>query len=257
MISLVNRVLSLGEKHGLQTVNRMIQWRIKAALGLTSWEPWLDQYIPIGPGIALDVGANKGQWSRVLAERFSYVYAFEPQPNVAVKLRKAMPEHVRVIAAAAWGSPGITPLIEYGIDELSVTATHDLQDTNGAAKGILFVPTVCIDWMDFEDVEFIKVDVEGAEMQVIEGAARTIEEQRPILLIENHSIENRERLEEFLRRLQYDVQIISAPFYDRNDPASRIHVWLLGTPRKVRHDTSTIPHTNGYKAKAPAAEAVR
>ena len=193
----------------------MIRWRVKAGLGLTTWEPWLDQYIPTSTGIALDIGANSGQWANLLAGRFSHVYAFEPQPEVAVKLRKAMPSNVWVVAAAAWSSSDIVPLVQYGLTELGVTVPHDLDDTNGPERGMMFVPAIPIDSMELDGslVSFIKVDVEGAELRVMQGARRTIERDRPTVLIENHSASNRIALEDYLGSIRYEVKIIESPFY--------------------------------------------
>lgn len=46
------------------------------------------------------------------------------------------------------------------------------------------VPVKCLDNYQFQNVSFIKIDVEGYEYEVISGARETIKTSKPILLVE-------------------------------------------------------------------------
>jgi 2-polyprenyl-3-methyl-5-hydroxy-6-metoxy-1,4-benzoquinol methylase len=59
-------------------------------------EAWLLPYLPPDGRIALDVGANVGQFSLDLAERFDQVHAFELNPQALDQLRAQAPDNVRV-----------------------------------------------------------------------------------------------------------------------------------------------------------------
>ena len=54
-------------------------------------ENWVKQFIHNLPvqenGIALDIGANHGIYTKILADKFSTVYAFEPHPNNVSKIK--------------------------------------------------------------------------------------------------------------------------------------------------------------------------
>ena len=51
--------------------------------------------------------------------------------------------------------------------------------------------------------DFLKCDVEGAEVEVFEGADRLLREKRPVLLVEMHSSENHAQLRSKFRQLGY------------------------------------------------------
>lgn len=140
-------------------------------------------------GTALDVGAWYGPWSRALAARVDRVVAFEPNPRVAGVLRRTLPGNVRVVEAAAgavdggaatlWvpprgmGTEGVASTLDHAEDAVPVTVTTTTLDAQ--AYGPDPVPG---------RVTLVKVDVEGAEQQVIDGAARLLDEHRPVLVVE-------------------------------------------------------------------------
>jgi FkbM family methyltransferase len=76
---------------------------------------------------------------------------------------------------------------DFPIDEPSLVAGPVFANDN---RGTFNVPSVSIDDFIFQrriPVDFIKMDVEGAEGMVLRGAKRTLEEFHPILAIEIHS----------------------------------------------------------------------
>src|SRR5882757_8407070 len=64
----------------------------------------------VAPGSAIDVGANRGLYAALFATRFELVLALEPQPDLALYLRKVLPENVTIIAAAASDRSGTSTL---------------------------------------------------------------------------------------------------------------------------------------------------
>ena len=51
------------------------------------------------------------------------------------------------------------------------------------------IPMKTLDSYEFSDVDLIKIDVEGYELQVVKGAAKTIAQSRPIIILEQRGCE--------------------------------------------------------------------
>lgn len=60
----------------------------------------------------------------------------------------------------------------------------------------------CLDDLDIDDVGFLKVDVEGFEQEVLEGARETIARDRPVLLVEMEGRFLDHSIEEAIRRVE-------------------------------------------------------
>ena len=136
--------------------------------------------------VFFDVGANVGFYTLLAARAVGptgRVVAFEPHPeNVAALERNVLLngfENVVVVPKAASGGAG-RALLEAGN-----RATAKL----GAPRG-LEVETIALD--DFVTAHpdlrpaVVKIDVEGHELDVLEGFRRTLEQSAPILLCEMH-----------------------------------------------------------------------
>lgn len=67
---------------------------------------------------------------------------------------------------------------------------------------------------------FIKIDVEGAELRVLEGAQRLLKENHPILMVENHS--SPERDQEILKLAGEGYELISTKEFSNHR-----HVFLI------------------------------
>jgi len=157
---------------------------------------------------AIDVGAHEGSYVHFMKRHARRVYAFEPIPSLAKALAwKFAPRVVvRNIALSRESGTAILriPLIDGG-------ALTGLASLNGATDGTTAVTEIAVQTRPLDDVfagdaGFIKVDVEGHEEAVLDGAARTITRCRPRLLIEIE--EGRMpgapvRIRAFLRRFNY------------------------------------------------------
>jgi FkbM family methyltransferase len=129
-------------------------------------------------GTALDIGANVGLWSRDLVDNFTKVVAFEP---VAV-FRKCLEKNVSganfFISPLALGDHDTqaTMIITEG------NSGHSHLDPNTLGTGD--VQVVKLDNLNIENVDYIKIDCEGYEYRVLQGAEQTVKRCRPILVIE-------------------------------------------------------------------------
>lgn len=141
----------------------------------------------IRPGdVALDIGANVGWYTTLLAEAVGCsgrVFAFEPNP-AALRMVEA--------AAAAYPCCEVLPMAvgrECGTAELHIPLDGvfaSLRDLTMATRKVT-CETISIDtFLDRRGrppVTFIKCDAEGAELDILRGAVRTLADDRPPLLM--------------------------------------------------------------------------
>jgi len=137
--------------------------------------------------VTVDVGANCGLYTRELARLSRCVHAFEPSRTMADVLRRTSAANVIVHEMALSDHGGNAELL---IPQSEQGAVHGLASLEPqvalSAKSctVLNVPMARLDDMIREDVAFVKVDVEGHELNVLNGAAGLLERSRPVFLVE-------------------------------------------------------------------------
>lgn len=143
------------------------------------------------PGMAaLDVGANIGAHTVGMAKLVGdkgQIVAFEPQrilyQMMCGNLALNNITNVMCLMAAAGEKLGSVtlPSIDYGKE--NNFGGVSLVD-NSKASGET-VPVLTIDSFEFPRCDFIKIDVEGMELEVLQGAAKTLARCKPFLYVEN------------------------------------------------------------------------
>jgi len=140
------------------------------------------------PGsVALDVGANKGVYSYLLSRICRKVEAFEPNPKVCEVLRRCAPANVAVHEIALSNRTGATEMLlpVYHSGRYSNQGgTLQARKVEGREFGTWPVEQRRLDEYGFTGVSFVKIDVEGFELEVLEGGAETLAREKPTLLIE-------------------------------------------------------------------------
>jgi FkbM family methyltransferase len=143
--------------------------------------------------ITLDIGSNRGLYA-IAALRFSKrVVAFEPQPYFASFLRRYMPAGVEVRECAVSDTVGTATLLVPTDRRFHAEARLSLpaMNMNMAPNFVpVAVPTTRLDDAIRDYVGLIKIDVEGHELAVLNGANNLIDSSRPNVIIE---VENRHR----------------------------------------------------------------
>jgi len=159
------------------------------------WEPWLTVFMAsrIKPGMhVVDAGANHGYYTVLFADLVGAdgrVAAIEPNPATARLLRQTVlvngfDSRVEVIEKALTAADDET-LIFFAPGHEPKNARVMTADYAGFPEMVTVtgarLDTLLIDW---PRVDFMKVDVEGAEEPMLEGAWATISRDRPELLLE-------------------------------------------------------------------------
>lgn len=138
-------------------------------------------------GRVVDVGANRGVYAYPLANLSSFVELFEPNPHCAAILNSfaVNRSNVQVHNIALSDQKGFAnlqvPVDAAGVEHDS-SATIEKISVDGYRVHCVQMAT--LDSFQFSNVEFIKIDVEGHEGRVVNGAVKTISSHRPALLIE-------------------------------------------------------------------------
>jgi FkbM family methyltransferase len=126
--------------------------------------------------IAVDVGAHVGMWSHFLAQDFRHVHAFEPVPLFRKCFELNVAQHNVTLHSFALGRASLP--CSLSVDPANSGATHISALGRGGAE---IRP---LDDFELDEVDFIKIDVEGFELFVLEGAQETLLRCRPVLIVE-------------------------------------------------------------------------
>lgn len=120
---------------------------------------------------ALDIGAHRGIWTREMLKHFEDVTAIEPS-----ELFYELPVNANRIKAAAGDKKGTCKLIK------GLRNTGQSHVVSGDE-----ISMITIDSLKMK-VDFIKIDVEGMEYDVLKGAKETIRTHKPVIMIEENGL---------------------------------------------------------------------
>ncbi len=161
--------------------------------------------------VALDVGANVGFYTYRLARLFPRVLAFEPNDGVTHDLKSWMPPHVQLIEKAISSHAGEATLKLPWVGGGVYDGWASLEPNNLPTAERYTEKTVKLDCLDSwinENVSFIKIDVEGHELEVLRGASKLIAKHRPVVLTEVRDA-NRYAVTAYFSELKYDLKRLS------------------------------------------------
>jgi FkbM family methyltransferase len=151
--------------------------------------------------VAIDCGANIGvhtvEWAKHMTG-WGSVTAFEAQERVFYALAGNIALNncfnARAINAAVAARDGTMKIPSpdylrpgsFGSLELKQRETTEFigQPVDYSPANLVEVPATSIDSLTVSRIDMIKIDVEGMELEVLEGATRSIERHQPVLMIE-------------------------------------------------------------------------
>jgi FkbM family methyltransferase len=138
--------------------------------------------------IAIDIGSSIGLYARELARLVPKVIAFEANPAIAEFAAMVAPRNVEIINVALSARDGRTVLrIPVNAKGHTINDLATVEGRNASHDGNVLnleIVTKRLDDYQFHNCGFIKIDVEGHEEAVLDGAMGLVESQRPIFMIE-------------------------------------------------------------------------
>jgi FkbM family methyltransferase len=150
-----------------------------------------------------DLGANIGFFSLLgarLVGTTGLVYSFEADPEIAARLRGNLAfnncQQASVEQKAVWSESSTV-----SFERVDANTSPDRGLGHVASGGTTTAQTITVEAVSLDEFvakhtapDFVKCDVEGAEVAVFQSATKLLKETRPILLVETHSAENHRTL---------------------------------------------------------------
>ncbi|GAA4648850.1 FkbM family methyltransferase [Kistimonas scapharcae] len=165
---------------------------------------------------ALDVGANIGNHAIYFSRFFSKVIAFEPNPKT-YRLLDINTEHISNIETKKVGLSDKKDTLNFKIDKTNWGASR-ITGEDLSIDGTSFI-SIHVESLDevlsdqSSQIELMKIDVEGHELRVLQGAKRTIEHHKPIILFEEACVrEGSSEVIDLLRTYGYSFFILEENF---------------------------------------------
>jgi FkbM family methyltransferase len=141
-----------------------------------------------GVRVVMDVGANRGQYATIARSELpdATIYSFEPHPvsfQAIVSISKGL--NIRPMNVALGATPGTIQMFDHANDggsEHATVVSGVIEEIHGTDAKAIGVDVTTVDrFMEDEAItqlDLLKIDVEGFELEVLKGAARAIEESR-------------------------------------------------------------------------------
>jgi FkbM family methyltransferase len=185
--------------------------------GLDSFEPTtvaLFAALVRQASVVVDIGANAGIFA-LLAARLrpeAQILAFEPHPMVAMSLARNVmlsgARRVEVLPTALGATIGYTTLYTTVSDVLTSLDPSRVPDPVA-----LTVPVTTLDAVLAErkvrGVDLVKVDVEGWELPVFQGATATLARDRPVVIFEGLENTPAAAIDDLFANLNYEILVIA------------------------------------------------
>lgn len=215
----------------------------KLWIHLRKAEPEL-RYLPhlIKPGtVGLDIGANKGMYAGLMAKKGMHVHAFEPIPTLAKRLKNALPRSVTVHQIALSNENGTANLmLPERTDQrdgfVYASLRTDIEKNTGFT---IPVKTRTLDSYEFKNLSLIKIDVEGFELTVLQGARQTIANNKPILILELEERHTNRKIMDLIAEVEsYGYQT----FFLQNDTLTPISQF----DPAIHHNPDQSPYINNF-----------
>lgn len=178
-----------------------------------------------------DLGASIGYLSLLMARKTKQVYAFEPAPHAAAEFRRHIAanqfENIDIITTPVSDSAhtvefGLTDnaygsrIVESGVEceslKLTTTTLDDFASTNPAP-------------------DFIKMDVEGEEGRVLQGARSVLRDAQPLICCELHSEEAAREVQSILLEYGYKITTLDGAEFKITGPIIPGDLQVIAVPK--------------------------
>lgn len=154
---------------------------------INSIRPFLLETFKNKEGSVIQAGGNCGVYPYLFTEFFNHVYTFEPDPLLFYCLVNNCQESNIIKYNSALSDKNEMVLIKkpvplnMGMNQVEITEDKE---------SLQAIPSVAIDNFEFNNVKLIQLDLEGFEVNALNGAKRTIEKYKPIMILECGDLNN-------------------------------------------------------------------
>lgn len=156
-------------------------------------EFWLVPLLCDPEKTSIDIGANMGHYSYYMAKFSRNVVAFEPNRDLWNDLRRLLGSKVH-LESAALSRASSKAVLRVDPDNTGVSTIEEKNDMacvdDKAAVEMREIETRTLDSFNFSNISMVKIDVEGHEEAVLEGAGETLRRNLPALIIESEDRHN-------------------------------------------------------------------
>lgn len=168
-------------------ISDYMEWVIYFGIEVEPREVLID--LAVKGDIILDVGSNVGEVAMRLSRKVQQkglVYAFEPDPFIYRRLEKNLSlNELSNVSIHNVGFGDINSTKEMAPESVSNRGGNRIvSDGKGTSKVKIQTLDLFVEENGLDRVDMIKIDVEGYEMKVLQGAMKTISKHRPKLFIE-------------------------------------------------------------------------
>ena len=162
-----------------------------------------------------DVGAHVGFYTVALSHYFDYVDAYEPSRLqfglLSTNLQENRLANCRAVPKALGATIETREIIVTG--RSGGTNTFSRLDSTARPMDSYSVEVVSLDAIGYSDLSFLKIDVEGWELEVLRGASETLRSCSPSILVEVWEVESQRRdVGNFLAAHDYSFNFIFDDF---------------------------------------------
>lgn len=179
-----------------------------------------------GRDFAIDIGANRGEWTRWMVTMFDEVLAIEPDPRAHDFIGAA--ENLAIHEAVVSDKVGFMLMhFRDSPDQNSILEHHPIGGNSGSPVPPIkssLVDSVTLDYEAPYGADFVKMDIEGAEDMVMRSCVGD-QWERTVFVIECH--DTFDGVNHHLIRLGKNVTRISHPISGTHPG----HCWAIGTPK--------------------------
>jgi len=194
-------------------------------------EHWLTEPVTDGvsklaeKAVAVDVGANTGTWTAPLAGLFKTVVAIEPDSRASDSIQRL--ENVQIVSAAVGEESGSATFYKRATTGHGcLTEAHPIGGEGMAPVPVIDTETVSIVSLDdllADGADFVKMDIEGGEVDALAGCKDVERWRRTLFVVECHDTFPVVLKE--LERLGKSVIRIPHPYHSHPG-----HCWAIGEP---------------------------
>ena len=176
-----------------------------------------EDFIPKPGQTVIDIGAQYGDYAILCSKIYkAKVYTFEPLPQnfkeilKNIRLNGLKKDSIKAFNVAL-GNANKIAIISYS-GEMA----------NNINKGKKIKTTFrTLDSYNLK-ADLLRIDVEGFEIEVLEGAIKTIKKYHPRIIIETHSRALEKQTKEFLSRLNYNLKHEGRSVYNVNKEFNKV-----------------------------------